>query len=1241
MGFADALVRLGIAYDCEAALELADGWRPSSRRVARGGVGGARRRARAVPELAGLALADARARRRCATRPRTTIAPTGTISIIAGCSGGIEPLYAVAFVRQVLDGDAADRGAPAVRRARAARGGWYSRRADGRSRRARRRCAGIDEVPAEVQRRVRHRARHRADVARADAGGLPAARPQRGVEDHQLPARRRRSTTCEAPTSWPTSWGARASPSTATAAATSRCSRSALTPRRRARRDGDSERLGDAPCPECGAPMPPVASGSLHGLPGVRLLALPVSEQERRARRRSRLRCRGRLTGSGGGARMQGPTSQEPSHVPEAPRTGSQARRPQPPREEAALKKVKKEVRRQTRQTREGKQPRTSVRPPCPRPLRRLRRRSRSIRCFPTSSRRLRRGDRAWCSRRRPARARPRACRARCSTRGFVDGRDPGARAAAARGAAGGAARRRGARRAVGETRRLPGALRGRGGPRDAGALRHRGRAHAAAARRSRRCAAWARWCSTSSTSATCTATSRSRCCGALQRDARPSCSSWRCRRRSTPSRSRDFLGDCPSSAPRAAASTVTIEHLPRAPTIGRSTSRSRAAVRRLVAATGSTATCWCSCPAPPRSGAPRRPARELARTARPRVVPLHGDLPPAEQDRAVAPGATPQGRSSRPTSPRPRSPIDGVVAVIDSGLARVAGHSPWSGLPTLDVQRRSRAPRRPSARAAPAARGRAAASGSTRRHDSRRAPEHEMPEIARGSISPRRCSRCARSGVARAARLRLVRGAAAGRARRGATSCSAGSARSTRDGALTRARPAHAARSRCIRGRRGCSSRPSGAASASDGCALAALLGEARARRARAAPRRAGVSGAGRSARRSRSLRRGGARAASIPIGCARLGLDSAPRARSIACAAARAAASSAPRVRTSASRSDEARSALRIARRLSRSRGAAPAQGRAASWCSRPAAPPSSPSRACARRRADGRGRRRGARGAGRARRGDRPLGERDRARVAARPVRRRLRETARARVERRRPSASRWSSGSPTTSSCSTRRARRAREPTREAARVLAEAARARGARGSSTARRSIACSAAVAVRRAPLRPSWRCPSSATAERRRRARARSCAGRDELRRAATARAPRALLAARLDGRQRRAARRAGARARDAARAAARMRVALRARSAAVDRVAAARLLRHGGRARRVARGRVPLIAAPARAQPARGAGHLGSRRLLAAALPGDPRASCAAAIRATPGPRIRSRARPPGPPLIAWYR
>lgn len=72
-------------------------------------------------------------------------------------------------------------------------------------------------------------------------------------------------------------------------------------------------------------------------------------------------------------------------------------------------------------------------------------------------------------------------------------------------------------------------------------------------------------------------------------------------------------------------------------------------------------------------------------------VLPLHGDLSAAEQDRAVKQAS--QRKIILSTNVAESSvTIDGVVVVIDSGLARVAGHSAWSGLATLNVQRISKA---------------------------------------------------------------------------------------------------------------------------------------------------------------------------------------------------------------------------------------------------------------------------------------------------------------------------------------------------------------------------------------------------------------------------------------------------------------------------------------------------------------------------------------------------------------------
>ena len=89
-----------------------------------------------------------------------------------------------------------------------------------------------------------------------------------------------------------------------------------------------------------------------------------------------------------------------------------------------------------------------------------------------------------------------------------------------------------------------------------------------------------------------------------------------------------------------------------------------------------------------------RRAARALERIAARKsllVVPLHGDLSPSEQDRAVSPASRRKVILSTNVAESSVT-IEGVTAVIDSGLARVAADSPWTGLPSLEVRRISQA---------------------------------------------------------------------------------------------------------------------------------------------------------------------------------------------------------------------------------------------------------------------------------------------------------------------------------------------------------------------------------------------------------------------------------------------------------------------------------------------------------------------------------------------------------------------
>ncbi|HYF81722.1 MAG TPA: ribonucleotide reductase N-terminal alpha domain-containing protein [Clostridia bacterium] len=103
MGFADMLIELGVPYNSEEAVKTAeDIMKFINDRSKETSIKLAEKRGTftyyddSVFKEKGLAIRNA---------TTTTIAPTGTISIIAGVSSGIEPLFALSFVRNVMDND--------------------------------------------------------------------------------------------------------------------------------------------------------------------------------------------------------------------------------------------------------------------------------------------------------------------------------------------------------------------------------------------------------------------------------------------------------------------------------------------------------------------------------------------------------------------------------------------------------------------------------------------------------------------------------------------------------------------------------------------------------------------------------------------------------------------------------------------------------------------------------------------------------------------------------------------------------------------------------------------------------------------------------------------------------------------------------------------------------------------------------------------------------------------------------
>lgn len=179
----------------------------------------------------------------------------------------------------------------------------------------------------------------------------------------------------------------------------------------------------------------------------------------------------------------------------------------------------------------------------------------------------------------------------------------------------------------------------------------------------------------------------------------------------------------------------VAVEHLP-APDDRPLGSQVASAVRRLVRE-GVDGDMLVFLPGASEIRKAREACEGIAQAADLLVVPLHGDLDPKEQDSALRPA--PKRKVILSTNVAESSvTIEGIVAVVDSGLARVVSQSPWSGLSRLRVEKISRA----------SAIQRSGRAGRTRpgrclrlytRADFEMRPDHPAPEIRRLDLAETR----------------------------------------------------------------------------------------------------------------------------------------------------------------------------------------------------------------------------------------------------------------------------------------------------------------------------------------------------------------------------------------------------------------------------------------------------------------------------------------------------------------------
>jgi ATP-dependent helicase HrpB len=191
-------------------------------------------------------------------------------------------------------------------------------------------------------------------------------------------------------------------------------------------------------------------------------------------------------------------------------------------------------------------------------------------------------------------------------------------------------------------------------------------------------------------------------------------------------------LGDCPRITSQGRRFPVALEHAPKLDQ--RPLDKQVASAVRGLLAAGTPGDVLVFLPGAAEIRRALATLEPLAQEANALLMPLHGDLPLAEQRRAVEP-ATERKIVLSTNVAESSITLEGVTAVVDSGLERRASHSPWSGLSRLSLGKISRASAAQRAgRAGRTGPGQVVRLYTQADHDAR--PEHEVPEILRADLT-------------------------------------------------------------------------------------------------------------------------------------------------------------------------------------------------------------------------------------------------------------------------------------------------------------------------------------------------------------------------------------------------------------------------------------------------------------------------------------------------------------------------